>query len=224
MKFSTSETIFWRLTDDTRAVKENELKQVFSMMKLNQRPDITESEDKNNHREGENENMDDYEINKQFLKAKREEKRKREKNWNDILETQKAKIQLTIDLEGRIFQGSNPLPDESTFKDLNYGDLVMVFNNPFYDFLFNERENLQLLLLKGKWDEENKKEGNRKLDQKELRNREARTKNEIARLEEEFETLKMTKGLRNHPISLFEAYNIYEDYVNILGKNDETNQ
>ncbi len=151
-------------------------------------------------------------------------KRKREKNWNDILETQKAKIQLTIDLEGRIFQGSNPLPDQSTFKDLNYGDLVMVFNNPFYDFLFNERENLQLLLLKGKWDEENKKEGNRKLDQKELRNREARTKNEIARLEEEFETMKMTKGLRNNPISLFEAYNIYEDYVNILGKNDETNQ
>ena len=194
------------------------------MMKLNQRPEIPQSEDKNNHWEGENENMDEHEFNKQLLKAKREEKRKREKNWNDILETQKAKIQLTIDLEGRIFQGSNPLPDESTFKDLNYGDLVMVFHNPFYDFLFNERENLQLLLLKGKWDEESKKEGNRKLDQKDLRNREARTKNEIARLEEEFEAEKMTKGLRNNPISLFEAYNIYEDYVNILGKNDETNQ
>jgi hypothetical protein len=220
-KFSTAETIFWRLTDDTRAVKEHELKQVFSMMKLNQKREIEETAVKG--RVEEDENMNERERS-EWRKAKRLQKQQQEKEWNDILETQKAKIQLTIDLEGRIFQGANPLPDESIFKDLNYGDMVMVFHNPFYDFLFNERENLEMLKLKLKWEEKRKKEGNRKLDSKELRIKEAEDKREIAQLEEEFEKKRTKEGLRNDPISLLDAYNIYEAYVNILGKNEETNQ
>lgn len=191
------------------------------MMKLNQKREIEETAVKG--RVEEDENMNERERS-EWRKAKRLQKQQQEKEWNDILETQKAKIQLTIDLEGRIFQGANPLPDESIFKDLNYGDMVMVFHNPFYDFLFNERENLEMLKLKLKWEEKRKKEGNRKLDSKELRIKEAEDKREIAQLEEEFEKKRTKEGLRNDPISLLDAYNIYEAYVNILGKNEETNQ
>lgn len=45
---------------------------------------------------------------------------------------------------GNLLKGNNPVKDSNIFSDLNYGDFLIVFWNPLYDFMFEEIEDEKL--------------------------------------------------------------------------------
>lgn len=45
---------------------------------------------------------------------------------------------------GQFMKGKDPIKHYNLFNDLNYGDFLIVFHNPFYEFMFQEvEENLK---------------------------------------------------------------------------------
>ena len=51
---------------------------------------------------------------------------------------------------GNVLRGNIPANNENIYYDLNYGDFVLVFHNPLYDFMFEEieEEKLKVRLIK----------------------------------------------------------------------------
>jgi hypothetical protein len=55
----------------------------------------------------------------------------------------RAKQLDLIDVYGLQFQGAKQVEGYSFFSDLNYGDMALVFENPYYDFQLKERQEIE---------------------------------------------------------------------------------
>jgi hypothetical protein len=53
-------------------------------------------------------------------------------------------LEMIDSKSGNVLKGNNPMPNANLFSDLNYGDYLLVFWNPMYDFMFEEIEDEKL--------------------------------------------------------------------------------
>lgn len=124
-----------------------------------------------------------------------------------------------IDIYGEQYQGAKKIEGYSFFADLNYGDIALVFENPFYDFQLKERQEIEqyqlsfLRLLKGKT------KGMVNLSAKDTKKMEHRQQVETQRIQDKYANLSKTLAKQNIRIDLEEAYNFYLRYINLKPEN-----
>lgn len=124
-----------------------------------------------------------------------------------------------IDVYGLQYQGAKQVEGYSFFNDLNYGDMAMIFENPFYDFQLKERQEIELhqfnhLNLLG-----HKTKGMLNLSPKKTKKMELDKAKQTKKINEKFKKLTAEDAKKNVRIDLEQAYDFYSKYINLKPEN-----
>jgi hypothetical protein len=124
-----------------------------------------------------------------------------------------------INIYGEQFQGNTKIEGFTFFQDLNYGDMVIVFNNPFYDFQLKERQEIEMYQLSHLALLKNKTMGKISMSPSETKKFEKRQADETARINQKFKDLAANDAKKNIRIDLLDAYQYYNSFINIRPEN-----
>lgn len=162
---------------------------------------------------------DDNSNKKKRKKAKDKDEEDEDDDKKKKEKKKRAKQHDLIDIYGEQYQGTKKIEGYSFFSDLNYGDMALVFENPFYDFQLKERQEIEqyqisfLRLLGGKT------KGKVNLSPKETKRMEKMQQVETQRIQDKYTNLSKTLAKQNIRIDLEEAYNFYLKYINLKPEN-----
>ena len=153
-------------------------------------------------------------IQKSSLTNK-ENKKPKSKKAVDAKGKKRIKQYNIVDVYGQQFMAATKIEDYNLFNDLNYGDMAMVFNNPYYDFLMKEREEIEmyefnhLKLLKGTT------MAKLNLSAKETRKMEQNNINGIQNIKDKYKKILELESNLNVRIDLQDAYDFYSKFINL---------
>lgn len=120
-----------------------------------------------------------------------------------------------IDIYGEQRVGPKEIEGYSFFNDLNYGDMVLAFSNPFYDFQLKERQEIDMFQLTHIEQLKDKNMGKVQMSATETKKKEKRIADMTTILNERYKTLAETKSLENMRIDLKAAYSFFLKNLNI---------
>lgn len=123
----------------------------------------------------------------------------------------KAKQPGIIDIYGEQRMGSKIIEGYSFFQDLNYGDMVFTFSNPFYDFQLKERQEIDMAEFNSKTTNVQKVQ----MSAAELKKREKDTAESVAKINEHYKVLATEEVKQNIRIDLQTAYEFFAKYLNL---------
>lgn len=124
-----------------------------------------------------------------------------------------------INIYGEQFQGSSKVEGFTFFQDLNYGDMAIVFNNPFFDFQLKERQEIEMFQLSHLALLKNKTMGKISMSPSETKKFEKRQAEETARINQLYKKLAAEDAKQNIRIDLLDAYQYYNCFINIRPEN-----
>jgi hypothetical protein len=131
----------------------------------------------------------------------------------------KAKMLGQIDAYGQQHQGASLIEGYNFFQDLNYGDMVMVFKNPYYDFQYKERQDIEMYQFNHLKELRNSTMARMNLSAKETKKMEANNQKQIQKIKDKFKALVEKESKLNIRIDLQEAYDFYAKYINLKPEN-----
>lgn len=131
----------------------------------------------------------------------------------------KAKLLGQIDIYGQQFQAATLIEGYSFFQDLNFGDMAMVFNNPYYDFQYKERQDLELYQFNHLKELRETTMARINLSAKQTKKMEADNIKNIQNIKDKFKKLVETDSRLNIRIDLQEAYDFYAKFINLKPEN-----
>lgn len=131
----------------------------------------------------------------------------------------KAKQLGQIDVYGQQYQGTALIEGYSFFQDLNFGDMAIVFNNPFYDFQFKERQDLEMYQFNHLKELRETTMARMNLSAKATKRMEANNQKMIQNIKDKFKVLVEKESGKNIRIDLQEAYEFYSKYINLKPEN-----
>ena len=156
-----------------------------------------------------------HEAEKKSKQEKEEEAMKKREDG----EKKRLKQLDVIDVYGIQYQGTKQVEDYSFFNDLNYGDMAIVFENPFYDFQLKERKEIELhqfnhLNLLG-----HKTMGMLNISPKKTKKMEKEKEEQTKKINDKFKKLIEDDSKRNVRVDLEQAYDFYSKYINLKPEN-----
>lgn len=131
----------------------------------------------------------------------------------------KAKVLGNIDVYGQQFQAATRIEEYNFFQDLNYGDIVMIFNNPYYDFQLKERQEIETYQFNNLKELRNATMARINMSAKETKKMEANNVKMNQLIKDKFKNLTDTESKFNIRIDLQDAYEFYSKYVNLKPEN-----
>lgn len=131
----------------------------------------------------------------------------------------KAKVLGTIDVYGQQRQAATLIEGYNLFQDLNYGDLVMVFNNPFYDFQLKERQEIETYQYNHLKELREATMARINMSAKETKKMEANNAKMNQMIKDKYKKLMDTDSKLNIRIDLQDAYEFYSKYLNLKPEN-----
>lgn len=120
-----------------------------------------------------------------------------------------------IDVYGEQRIASKVIEGYSFFNDLNYGDMVLTFRNPFYDFQLKERQEIDMFQLTHIEQLRGKTMAKIQMSASETKKKEKTLQIQTTKINDKYKKLTETLSLENKRIDLFEAYKFYSKNVNI---------
>lgn len=105
------------------------------------------------------------------------------------------------------------------FQDLNYGDMVMVFNNPYYDFQLKEREEIESYQYNHVKELRNATMAKVNMSARETKRMEALNEKMNRVIKEKYIKLGNVDAKKNIRIDLQDAYDFYSKFVNLKPEN-----
>ena len=131
----------------------------------------------------------------------------------------KAKVLGAIDVYGDQRQLSMRVEGYNFFQDLNYGDMAIVFNNPYYDFQLKEREEIETYQFNHLKELRNATMARINMSAKETKKMEAHNAKMNQLLKDKFKKLADTESKKNIRIDLQDAYEFYSKFINLKPEN-----
>lgn len=131
----------------------------------------------------------------------------------------KAKVLGSIDVYGEQRQLAMRVEGFNFFQDLNYGDMAIVFNNPFYDFQLKEREEIETYQFNHLKELRNATIARINMSAKETKKMEALNAKMNQLIKDKFKKLAETDSKKNIRIDLQDAYEFYSKFVNLKPEN-----
>lgn len=120
-----------------------------------------------------------------------------------------------IDVYGEQRISNKIIEGYSFFNDLNYGDMVLAFRNPFYDFQLKERQEIDMFQLTHIEQLRGKTMAKVQMSASETKKKERRLLDQTTKINDKYKKLSESESLENKRIDLYEAYKYYSKYVNI---------
>lgn len=131
----------------------------------------------------------------------------------------KAKLLGQIDVFGQQFQAATLIEGYSFFQDLNFGDMALVFNNPFFDFQYKERQDIEMYQFNHLKELRDATMAKLNYTAKQTKKMEADNIKNIQNIKEKFKKLVETESKLNIRIDLQEAYDFYSKFINLKPEN-----
>lgn len=130
----------------------------------------------------------------------------------------KQKVLGHIDVFGEQYQMATRIEDYNFFTDFNYGDIVIGFKNPFFDFQLKERQEIEMYQYNHLKELRNATMARLNMSARETKKMEANNAKMIQEIKDKFKKLTEDSKL-NTRIDLQEAYDFYSKYMNLKPEN-----
>src|SRR3990167_4700934 len=125
-----------------------------------------------------------------------------------------------INIYGEQMLKKNKVPMWSFFQDLNYGDMAIVFNNPYYDFMLKDRQELELYRLDYLEVLKNKEKGRVDMSPADTRKQEKFKQEQKDKINSKYKKLTEQMKDLNRRIDLYDAFEFYKNFME--GKSDSS--
>src|SRR3990167_6436569 len=125
-----------------------------------------------------------------------------------------------INIYGEQMLKKNKVPMWSFFQDLNYGDMAIVFNNPYYHYMLKERQELELYRLDYLEVLKNKEKGRVDMSPADTRKQEKFKQEQKDKINSKYKKLTEQMKDLNRRIDLYDAFEFYKNFME--GKSDSS--
>lgn len=105
------------------------------------------------------------------------------------------------------------------FQDLNYGDMALIFNNPYYDFQFKEREELEMYEFNHLQQMNNRTQAKIQMTPEETRKMEFRQQQMSDKTSKKYKELRQIQAKENLRVDIEDAFEFFEKNLNVKPEN-----
>lgn len=142
-------------------------------------------------------------------------KKKNQQTRSEASKLKREKAPGIVNVFGELMIGAKTSETYSFFQDLNYGDMVVAFNNSYYDFMLKERQELELYQLNHLEALKGKKMGKVSMSAEKTKKREKYMAHQTTKINEKFKKMREVDSKKNIRINLYDAYKFYNKHINV---------